>query len=40
MSEDEIREILAKNGFDKKIIDIMIKNNEELADSINTEIDL
>ena len=40
MSEDEIMEILKKNEFDKKFIDEMIENNNEVAENITTEINL
>lgn len=40
MKEEEIREILENNGFEKKIINQLIENNERIADQINIEIDL
>lgn len=40
MSEEEIREVLEVNRFERKLIDEMIENNNNLAESINTEIDL
>ncbi|MFA5747616.1 MAG: PHP domain-containing protein [Candidatus Absconditabacterales bacterium] len=40
MSENEIREILIQNGFEKNEIDGFIENNNKVADSIQTEIDL
>lgn len=40
MSEEEIREVLEKNSFDRKLIDELIENNGNLADSIAVEIDL
>lgn len=40
MTEEEIREILENNGFDKKIIDQLIETNKQIADRISTDIDL
>jgi DNA polymerase III alpha subunit len=40
MTEDEIRNILEINGFEKKTINQMIENNEHIANQIHTEIDL
>jgi hypothetical protein len=40
MSENEIREILIQNWFEKNEIDWFIENNNKVADSIQTEIDL
>lgn len=40
MTEEEIRNILVQNGIDEKNIDTMIANNERIAESITTEIDL
>ncbi|MEI6773489.1 MAG: hypothetical protein WCL18_01300 [bacterium] len=40
MSEEEIRLILENNGFEKKIINQLIKTNNRIADEITTEIDL
>lgn len=40
MSEDEIREVLKKNGFDDALIEQLFHANATLADSIVTEIDL
>ncbi len=40
MNEDEIKEILENNGFEKKMIHRLIETNEHIADQIHTEIDL
>ena len=40
MSEQEIRDILEHNGFEKKIINQLIENNESIADQIDVKIDL
>lgn len=40
MSEEEIREIMMKNDFDKKLIDEFIENNNKVANDIDTQIDL
>lgn len=40
MTEEEIREILENNEFDEKIIDQLIETNNQIADHINTNIDL
>jgi len=40
MSEEEIKEVMIKNGFDLASIDGMIANNNEVAGSITMEIDL
>lgn len=40
MTEDEIRNILTKNGREKKTINQLIENNTTIAEQITTEIDL
>ncbi|MBU0625947.1 hypothetical protein KKG31_06430 [Patescibacteria group bacterium] len=40
MSEEEIIAILKSNGFEEKLFNTFIKNNNELAKSIHTEINL
>ncbi|MEI6672505.1 MAG: hypothetical protein WCL02_04030 [bacterium] len=40
MSEKEIKDILEHNGFEKKIINQLIENNEHIADQIDISIDL
>lgn len=40
MSEKEIRTILETNGFEKKTINQLIENNENIADQIDIEIDI
>ncbi len=40
MTEDEIRNILIKNGREKKTINQLIENNTTIADQITTGIDL
>ena len=40
MNEEEIIEILENNGLEKKIISKMIENNNKIAESITTDIDL
>ncbi len=40
MSESEIYEIMSKNGFDEEYVQNLMNNNIEIADSINTKVDL
>jgi Zn-dependent M32 family carboxypeptidase len=40
MSEDEIRATLKNNDFNEQFINELIDNNNNLAESIKTEIDL
>ena len=40
MSEEEIRNILENNGYEKSFINQLIETNNKIADSITTEIDL
>ena len=40
MTEEEIREILEHNGFEKQIINHLIETNNTIADGITTSIDL
>jgi len=40
MNEKEIRDILEHNGFEKKIINQLIENNETIANQIDIKIDL
>ncbi len=40
MDEDEIKDILERNGFDKKTINQFIDTNNKIADQIETSIDL
>lgn len=40
MTEDEIRNILEKNGCDKQTIDDMITTNNKISEEIETAIDL
>jgi len=40
MSEEEIKTILERNGFEKQTIHQLIENNNTIADNITTEIDL
>lgn len=40
MSEEEIRMILEKNGFEKQTINQLIETNNRIAESIDVEIDL
>ena len=40
MSEEEIKTILKKNGFEETLISSLVQNNSDLAEQINVEIDL
>lgn len=40
MSEDEIRQILENNGFEKPLINKLIETNNKIAGSIKTDIEL